>query len=587
MSDQHSSNGRPLRAAAYYRMSSDEQEGSIEQQQAWAKAAAARENAKVVAEFIDSGRPGTETARRTEFLRMLDFCREAHQKRQPIDAILCWNANRFSRSDSQETAWFIWEFRKVGTGLMLTASSGWIDFADDTHRLLFNITQDTTNYRYVKELARDVLRGKLKAAQEGRWNGGRAPFGYRLAYTVETSPAGRQVRLSLLVVDPETAPIVRDMFRDYAAGMVSLYTLAQSLNTRGVKPPRAQRWTPTSVRSILTNEVYLGEYVWNKTDQAKFFGVVDLELKPKTVLKRSHGACSRRPRQDHIRRDNYHEALVDRDTFDTVGRLLVENRKGTSRGERGTFVLRSLLRCAHCGKPMIGKTVSWGSKKHQYRCGSYNALGKQGCAVNSLDEVPLRDSVIRKLQEGLLNETKLEEIRREMLALVEEGGSTGAAEVSRLTRELAGLEPKLARASERYLTEEDADAAKAHQATFNALLARKKEIEATLREASVRAADGPAVDKVIERALQLMRRLEKALGQADPLALRAVLRDLIDHIDLYFRHEEKDGRTFCTFVRGIIYVKPGVLPEVTAEACRGPELHGTSPCQPNTSSDRR
>src|SRR5262245_56524158 len=120
-------NSTPVRAVCYYRMSSDDQEGSIEQQQQWARPTAKRENVEIVAEFTDAGKPGTETAKRTDFLAMLEFCREQQRKRSPIDAILCWNANRFSRSDSQETAWFVWEFRKVGVNMMLTASKGWID----------------------------------------------------------------------------------------------------------------------------------------------------------------------------------------------------------------------------------------------------------------------------------------------------------------------------------------------------------------------------------------------------------------------------------------------------------------------------
>src|SRR5262249_7708861 len=100
-----------------------------------------------------------------------------------------------------------------------------------------------------------------------------------------------------------------------------------------------------SVRSILTNEVYLGTLVWNRTDQAKFFGVVDMQLEPKQGVRTSAHPCARRPKSDHICKDGHHEALVDRDTFDTVQRMLVENQKGRNRADRGVYVLRSLLRC--------------------------------------------------------------------------------------------------------------------------------------------------------------------------------------------------------------------------------------------------
>src|SRR5262245_21659744 len=119
-------NSTPIRAVCYYRMSSEEQEGSIEQQQAWARPAAQKENIDIVAEFIDAAKKGHETATREDFHRMLDYCREQHRRRQPVDAIVCWKTNRFSRSDSNETSWFIWEFRKVGVNLFYTSANGWI-----------------------------------------------------------------------------------------------------------------------------------------------------------------------------------------------------------------------------------------------------------------------------------------------------------------------------------------------------------------------------------------------------------------------------------------------------------------------------
>jgi hypothetical protein len=39
---------------------------------------------------------------------MLAFCKEQCRKGTPVEAIVCWNPNRFSRSDSHETSWFLW-----------------------------------------------------------------------------------------------------------------------------------------------------------------------------------------------------------------------------------------------------------------------------------------------------------------------------------------------------------------------------------------------------------------------------------------------------------------------------------------------
>jgi len=46
------------------------------------------------------------------------------------------------------------------------------------------------------------------------------------------------------------------------------------------------------------------------------------------------------------------------------------------------------------------------------------------------------------------------------------------------------------------------------------------------------------------------------------------LRGLLDRVELFFRVEKKDGKEVSVFVRGFIFVKPGVLPEISTAACR-------------------
>ncbi len=69
--------------------------------------------------------------------------------------------------------------------------------------------------------------------------------------------------------------------------------------------------------------------------------------------------------------------------------------------------------------------------------------------------------------------------------------------------------------------------------------------------------------------------------------LRSVLRDMLDRVELFFRVEKVGDKEHSHFVRGFIYVKPGVLPEFSSPACHDPAPCEPSPCRLNTSSDRR
>jgi site-specific DNA recombinase len=568
-----------LRGVFYGRKSNDDDGSSVEQQREWARTAAQKEGVELVAEFTDQAKKGHETATRTGFLDMLRFCQQEARKRTPVRVVVTWHSNRFSRADSIETNHYLHLFREAGVSRFLTAQK-WIDFARGEDRLVFGVTQEASDHKYVIDLAEAVLRGKRDAARQGRWNGGRAPLGYRLVY----DGAGKD-RRPRLVIHEEAAALVREMFRAYAAGETSLYRIARDLNARGVKPPRAKEWTPTSVRSILVNEVYLGVLVWNKTDQAKFFGVVDLKVTRKQEARHCPHPCARRPRADHIRNDEHHEAIIDLTTFERVQSRLVENRKGRHRADRADYALRGLLRCGVCGKPMVGKR-DWKGRGLVYRCGTYNAQGPGcGCGAGVVFERPLVVCIARKLQAEVFNEAKLAELRQEMLdALATE--QTEAREEARLRRELAGLEEKMATASERFLTEKDATAAAFHRATFGQLLARKQALEAEVRAAEARRVDEPDVEAVIEKAMGFARRLDEALLRLHTPTLRAVFRDLLDRVEVFF-HTERRGKRECpAFLRGFIYVRGGVLPEVSSTACRG---HATpeSCCRLYTSSDRR
>jgi DNA invertase Pin-like site-specific DNA recombinase len=117
---------KKLRGVFYARKSNDDGTDSVEQQDEWARSAAAKENIELLASCTDQGVRGQDTAKRKDFAAMLRFCQEQYRKELPIDVIVLWHSNRFSRADSVETGWFIQEFRKVGVHRLFSASRAWL-----------------------------------------------------------------------------------------------------------------------------------------------------------------------------------------------------------------------------------------------------------------------------------------------------------------------------------------------------------------------------------------------------------------------------------------------------------------------------
>src|SRR5262249_13711409 len=187
MSERHST---PLRAVAYWRMSSSPQEKSIPQQRAEMLPKARLANVEIVAEFPDEAVSGGGMKKRGVFQKMVRFCEECKSDGQPIDLVVCYNTSRFSRADSNETGHYIWQLRQYGVNRLFTFDR-WYDFRKEEDRAVFTISQDFTNNRFLRDLSAAVLRGRKDAAAAGFFPGGTSPYGFdRLLLDEKGEPRG-------------------------------------------------------------------------------------------------------------------------------------------------------------------------------------------------------------------------------------------------------------------------------------------------------------------------------------------------------------------------------------------------------------
>ena len=101
---------------------------------------------------------------------------------------------------------------------------------------------------YSAELAIKVARGERENALKCKYNGGVVPLGYVI---------GKEDRL--YHVDPETAPIVQEIFTRYADGEPA-EKIAVSLNERGLRTRTGKPFVKNSFFQIFKNRRYIGEY---------------------------------------------------------------------------------------------------------------------------------------------------------------------------------------------------------------------------------------------------------------------------------------------------------------------------------------
>jgi Recombinase len=207
---------------------------------------------------------------------------------------------------------------------------------------------------------------------EGRHQGGRAPFGYTVVdggCHPNPRKSAERYRLRVLAIDEEAADVVRRIFADYLDGKGDR-AIAEGLNRDGVPCPSARRpdqnrhrladgWQGSTVGAILQNPKYTGYAIfgrWTKTE---------ILMDPDNVSE-GHVVRFRRASSERIVRSRRpaHPAIVSVAQFTEVQLLRrsraaggLDSRRKLERGAKATkwpYALKGMVRCALCGRRMEG-----------------------------------------------------------------------------------------------------------------------------------------------------------------------------------------------------------------------------------------
>jgi DNA invertase Pin-like site-specific DNA recombinase len=523
---------QPVRAAAYYRMSDDRQENSINRQRSQVIPYAKKHGYEITQEYTDEGIPGDQIARRREFQRML---RDAQAGR--FEAILCDDKDRFGRFDAIDLGEVVAPLRRKGVWLE-TVAQGRIDWNTFAGRITDAILQEAKNLES-DALSRRVLSSQLLKGQKGLTTGGRAAYGYRWESDREGFPR--------LVPDGHKAEVVKLIFRMYDQGH-TLYAIAEELRKRAVRSPRGNpSWTRTVIKRVLTNRRYVGDWTWGVHPQGKRHRFAGGGLRPTARGERSP---RRNPEETWQVIAGHHEALIDRDQFERVQARLLENRTLTvPHPEGGGFVLNRLLVCQHCGSFLSGLTQDG---KRRYACRGYLAYGPSYCKRNQIAEKPLLDKILRELQRAFLDPDYLARLRQE--AAAQEAAERSEDNLGRLRKRAEDLEAKLKKGNERLLTLP----ADRLPGVVEQMRSWERERAEALAELKRIARDSPVdrIEKAVAEAEAALWRLHELLEAEDFPLLRQLLHETIDRIELRWTHHTAKGKTRARFSEGWVRLRP-------------------------------
>jgi hypothetical protein len=226
-----------------------------------------------------------------------------------------------------------------------------------------------------REITRTRIRVRTAMAaqtrEQGRYLGGRPPYGYRLA---DAGPHPNKAhaawgrRAHRLEPDPATAPVVQWIFAQRLAGH-SAARITRALNDAGIPCPSAAdpgrnrhrsgtAWTLRTVAAILANPRYTGRQVQNR--QRTDFDLVD---PGNTGLGHKQVQRWNLPEGWVISRHPAHPALVSEADF--IAAQDATAPRGPTGPATRRYLLAGLLACGRCGRKLES---AWSTGKPAYRC---------------------------------------------------------------------------------------------------------------------------------------------------------------------------------------------------------------------------
>lgn len=226
-------------AALYLRVSLDAtgENLAVERQREDCRRIAAERGWTITEEYVDNSISASKRAvKRPAYDRMVSDFAAGH-----FDALVCWDLDRLTRQPRQLEDWIDAAEER---GLLLTTANGEADLSTDGGRLFARIKASVAR----AEVERKSARQTRAAAQ--RADRGRPPSGVRLTgYT----DAGEVVA--------DEGIIVASIFSRFTSGD-SLRGITVWLTEQGVQTRHSKPWSPSSVRTILTNPRYAGRAVY-------------------------------------------------------------------------------------------------------------------------------------------------------------------------------------------------------------------------------------------------------------------------------------------------------------------------------------
>ena len=311
----------------------------------------------LIDEYSDEDLSGAGTYR-PEFERLIKDC-----ENKKLDIVLCKSQSRFSR-DMEIVEKYInnkfkeWNIRFIG----LSDNADTLVLGNKKSRQINGLV----NEWYLEDVSNNIRSAFNSKMKQGEFISPFASFGYEVSSDDNNK----------LVIDPVASEIVKNIYNLYLTGL-GFTNIAKHLNSKNIpcpslykyqkgiklnivsdRPREEIKWSASAIKTILTNEIYLGHLIQGK----------------RTTISYKNHKIKTKDKSEWIRIENTHEAIIDEETFKKVQNVMKERTKPL-KSTGSVHIFSGKVYCLKCNRYMRKKN----SSKHEYLVCSNNRDGYKDC----------------------------------------------------------------------------------------------------------------------------------------------------------------------------------------------------------------
>lgn len=338
-------------AAIYARYSSHAQNDASIEQQIDACTEFAKHYDLTIAHTYEDRAVSGRTDKRTGFQKMM---RDAQLG--AFRYLIAWKSNRIGRN-MLEAMTHDAELKELGIRCLYVEE----DF-DDSASGRFNLrTMMNVNQFYSEAMAEDIRRGLENNAKQFKANG-KVPLGYR-----------RNPDTGFYEIDEEKAEVVREIFERVFTGH-QYAEIAKDLNERRITTSKGQPWGKNSFSALLTNERYIGTYIYGEYRQ-----------------------------EDAI------PAIIGKELFYAVQNRVNRKKHCTGRNRNDViYLLTGKLFCGLCGTQMTGMSAFNRNNEPYYYYACHKKRVERACNKKNVRKEDIEYQITVAIQCSMLTDENIE-----------------------------------------------------------------------------------------------------------------------------------------------------------------------------------